>query len=647
MISGKNKQVWVSGSKPSLQSSSSGFGFRGLNKDELGGIIFGCKNNTMQECLAKQLFGLRAPHFLYVQNIVPGLPLFLFNYCERNLYGIFEAASYGQMNIDPYGWTSDGPQKTSYPAQVQIRLRLECRPLSEKQFSPIIETNYYEYLRKLFWFELDHVQVRKLIAMFSSQVVSPGSPIMNTAKRCTQPLTSGKAVGGKPSVTSQNEANWNSDSLQDDHCLQDGGLKVREMNKEEIIFEKLEKLLLSNDQSGSSAVGNITIDVSPEMDMVNDVPTREIIEGGNIEGSSLTPSDFPSALIQEIEELKAFKKEHIIKMAHLEHQLVESEIDIHHLKNRCARLELMSINSEPKAESTMVLSREEMNLYMNDSIFLVGGYDGDSWLSSLVMYSPSRDVTLPRRPMTTARMHSSVASLFGNLFVVGGGDGCVWCDTVESYNVTTNEWTSHPSLKAKRGNLAAATSKNKIFAIGGGDGIECFSDVEMLDPNAGRWIASRSMLHKRFALASAVLSDVIYVAGGFDGKEYMGSAERFDPRDHSWCKIANMNTRRACHSLVVLHEKLYALGGFDGTSIVSSVEVYDPRSGTWMPDDPMNCPRGYSAAAVLNGSIYVSGGIKENNDVTNTVEQYEVGHGWQLTNRKGVGRRCYSSALVL
>lgn len=33
-------------------------GFRNLQKSDLGGVIFGCKNNTMKECLTKQLFGM-------------------------------------------------------------------------------------------------------------------------------------------------------------------------------------------------------------------------------------------------------------------------------------------------------------------------------------------------------------------------------------------------------------------------------------------------------------------------------------------------------------------------------------------------------------------------------------------------------------
>lgn len=64
------------------------------------------------------LTGLPHNHFPYVQRIDAGLPLFLFNYSDRKLHGIFEAAGSGQLHIDPYGWTSDGSERTSYPAQV-------------------------------------------------------------------------------------------------------------------------------------------------------------------------------------------------------------------------------------------------------------------------------------------------------------------------------------------------------------------------------------------------------------------------------------------------------------------------------------------------------------------------------------------------
>lgn len=62
----------------------------------------------------------------YIKNIGPGLPLFLFNYSDRKLHGVFEAASEGRMNINPYAWTEDGSECTLFPAQVLHDVLKSC-----------------------------------------------------------------------------------------------------------------------------------------------------------------------------------------------------------------------------------------------------------------------------------------------------------------------------------------------------------------------------------------------------------------------------------------------------------------------------------------------------------------------------------------
>lgn len=124
---------------------------------------------------------------------------------------------------------------------------------------------------------------------------------------------------------------------------------------------------------------------------------------------------------------------------------------------------------------------------------------------------------------------------------------------------------------------------------------------------------------------------------------------------------------------ILLHR--YALGGYDGTTMVPSVEIYDPRLGTWMPGEPMNYGRGHSAAAVLNESIYVIGGVETDEEIVEKVyidiftlflsssplsrplnfpfrirwqiECYKEGQGWEATNLKAVGKRCFASAIVV
>ncbi|KQK05565.1 B2 protein [Brachypodium distachyon] len=105
----------------------------------LGGYIFVCNNDTMQEDLKRQLFGLPARYRDSVRAITPGLPLFLYNYTTHQLHGVFEAASFGGSNIDPTAWEDKKCKGESrFPAQVRIRIRKICKALEEDAFRPVL-----------------------------------------------------------------------------------------------------------------------------------------------------------------------------------------------------------------------------------------------------------------------------------------------------------------------------------------------------------------------------------------------------------------------------------------------------------------------------------------------------------------------------
>ncbi|KAG8647813.1 ring canal kelch homolog isoform X2 [Manihot esculenta] len=635
---------------------------RNLKKSQLGGVIFGCKNDTMKECLSEQLFGLPAAHFSYVKNIDPGLPLFLFNYSDRKLHGIFEAAGSGQMNVNPYGWIAGGSRKTLFPAQVQICVRLKCHPVSEAQFKPIIADNYYN--RSHFWFELDHAQTSKLMSLLASFAVSPITSIYENTTQLRimyQPASlPQKRDGGFETLASevQNHSGWEIDSVDVSSCL-DGmnrplenqlDTDILEQDEENLVLKQLQELAPKHEPKDSSFTGYVE-DSTARDDNCSEEKSAEGQMGlgfRNELSASTSSDDSQCSIAREIEELKAFKLEQTFKVQCLEQKLVDAEEQIQELKDRCMILESMSNPSMTHTNDTASDSFDDLYKDPNvRSIYLVGGYDGDSWLPSLDLYFPSQDVLKSLKPMSTVRSYASIAQLNDEIYIFGGGNGQTWYDTVESYNPANDQWTLRPSLTEKRGSLGGATLNNKIFAVGGGNGTECFSKVEMLDLYVGRWIPTRSMLQKRFALAAMELNGALYVTGGFDGSDYLKSAERFDPREHSWTRIASMNTRRGCHSLVVLNEKLYVVGGFDGTKMVSSTEIFDPRLCLWVDGVPMNQARGYSAAAVVDESIYVIGGVRSDEHIVDTVEHFKEGEGWQERNTRAISKRCFLSAIVL
>jgi len=111
-----------------------------LPRDEaIGGYIFVCNNDTMEENLRRQLFGLPSRYRDSVRAIRPGLPLFLYNYSTHQLHGIFEAASFGGTNIDRAAWEDKKcPGESRFPAQVKVLTRKICNPLEEDAFRPIL-----------------------------------------------------------------------------------------------------------------------------------------------------------------------------------------------------------------------------------------------------------------------------------------------------------------------------------------------------------------------------------------------------------------------------------------------------------------------------------------------------------------------------
>ncbi|KAI3987254.1 hypothetical protein MKX01_031738 [Papaver californicum] len=787
---------------------------RNLRTTDLGGVIFGCTRLTMKECLSNQIFGLPSLHFKYIKNVKPGLPLFLFNYSDRKMHGIYEAASNGEMNINPYGWTENGQERTQYPAQVRICIRKQCKALLEHQYKPILVDNYYT--KDYFWFELDHSQTGHLISLFkSSPITVPMYPRTAPKQKWASKLSkkvkcedSWETVSDSivtqlnqhvvatesPAEVPQFKSKWNvlrdmnsdpdenkeegpsfSDSEDDipwdvrtsfelgsssaTPCVDENNQnlepdlhKVEEQNEEELVYCKLLQLVNEREKANCDSVGDgenvgvlcdlnassvfnfepevpffnpekhevVSIDSSdaqfennqnlePDFDKVEEENEEELVyckllqlanerERANCDSVgdeknvcvscdlnaspvdfncepeaplfnpekhelvstsssdaqffSTTSSDVQSIVDELRQEVEAVKAQQLQKNSLLEMKLTKAEMQVQQLTERVKELESHLIVSTASVESPETSSADTMNMEEllgdNKLVFLFGGYDGASWLSTVDCYSPLSDTKKPLGRMNLARSYAAAASLCGNIYIIGGGDGTLWFNTVESYNPQRNEWTPCPSLTNKKGCLSGVTLGDKIYAIGGGDGVNCFSDVEMFDPAAGRWIPTQSMHQKRFSSAVAELNGAIYAAGGFDGEDYLNAVERFDPREVvSWSSIPSMNIRRGCHTLVAMNEKLYTLGGYNGEDMVSSVEEYDPRKNSWIVCDEMKEVRGYATAAVIGESIFVISGMTNGKVLTETVEYYKEGQGWSIANLKGAGKRCFFTAISM
>ncbi|KAH1266268.1 B2 protein [Glycine max] len=553
---------------------------RNLEKYQLGGVIFGCKNSTLKECQSKQLFGLPTNHFSYVKNIDPGLPIFLFNYSDRKLHGIFEASSKGKMYIDPYAWIDDNSDldRTQYPAQVKVRVRLQCKPLSEDQFSRVIAENYYK--NNHFWFELDHRQANKLTSLLASFAFASGCHLRQ--KTISQSLSStlkeGEAFETHESET-KSLTSLSKTTIATEITSLDGDIKsldvvrveTEEMN---IIYEKLKEwahesqdLPISdhlddtedetemftlekhendeNEMDIEELMELTLVHENPDIsvsDHTNDTPHEndictirndygEVPTGSEEKEKSSSPLiDHQNTIIfdelmQEVEELKTFKKIQTQTNCYLDDMLREAELKIQHLIDRCTMLELAFNLPPPHAEKTSITSYAEQRVDPTETSFLKGNFNEEAWLSTIDLYCPAeRVITL--YPVNSAHSCASMVQL-----------------NVGSYSPIFDKRTLCPSLNQSKGNLAVLSLNDQMFAVDCANGIDSFSDIEVFDLDNGRWISahSHSMIDKAFAIAAAEFNNWFHTTfgnginylkfflGGFDGNKKVPSIKVFDP----------------------------------------------------------------------------------------------------------------------
>lgn len=79
------------------------------------GQIFACTNKSKEECFRRLLFGTNKVYAPAVMRVKKGHYLFLLDLDSDRLYGVFEATSDAEMNIQPEAWEG------KYPYQVKVK----------------------------------------------------------------------------------------------------------------------------------------------------------------------------------------------------------------------------------------------------------------------------------------------------------------------------------------------------------------------------------------------------------------------------------------------------------------------------------------------------------------------------------------------
>ncbi|CAK9160616.1 unnamed protein product [Ilex paraguariensis] len=602
---------------------------RNLRKSDLGGVIFGCKHNTRKECLSRQLFGLPAPHFAYVQNISPGLPLFLFNYSDRMLHGVFEAASPGRLNINPYGWTTNGTDPTPYAAQVQVHFRGQCKALHEDNFGPVIADNYYE--PSLFWFELDRTQSRKLIELFENKGVPPSIPRLQNTVWNTPDTIQANAHAEKPlsqvdfgqsNQVNQQSGSWdappfggkteNSDNW---GPPQSSMLTVPDSEQYEEIVD------LKSSCSYSSAPRGVG-DLFPQGSSFQTLHAADTREEDECSKTKSIASDWN--LSNSDESYVERGSLHVTPHFYGESQALEDPTD-DDAKEICddpLNSEICSEDNQTNDTDHEIRSEDNQT---NDTCHLFSAArvhveEISSLVAAMAMGTESFD-----RQSVVAQLMLEIEGLKGSQLRQMQKISSLEQDLVQS-NLEIQRWknqcnvfecgpfpsSGHESLIEPHPEIDVS-----VLIVGGFDGSAWLPALCSYSLSHDRMKSLSPMTFVGPYASAAKLNGELYTFGGGHGdvwydtvtvEFYMFLVESYDLTRNQWVSQPPLNQKKGHLAGASLYDKIFAIGGGNGVECFSNVEMFGLNSGRWIFTQAMHQKRFAPAAAEINGALYVVGG---------------------------------------
>lgn len=214
-------------------------------------------------------------------------------------------------------------------------------------------------------------------------------------------------------------------------------------------------------------------------------------------------------------------------------------------------------------------------------IYVPGGRLTDGQPTSIVeAYSPANDAWRPVAPLPTQVAGGLALSDGSRLYLLGGWDGESYLAEGYVYDPEADAWQSLPPMTVGRADATGGVIGDRLFVVGGFDGQEELDACEYFDVTESSWFKCADMeVARAGAGASAQGNDSLYVIGGGIGGN-ASHGEVYDVANDSWAPVIMpmLEEGESWHDLgvVSVETHIYALGGRQGESMVSDNYTYIP-----------------------------------------------------------------------
>lgn len=311
---------------------------------------------------------------------------------------------------------------------------------------------------------------------------------------------------------------------------------------------------------------------------------------------------------------------------------------------------LLSDYPEQRSQMIGVRFQPRVPLRRQQRIYAVGGWTNEYRpIASVEKYNPYSDDWVEVNPMTRPRCGVGVTILGNSIYAVGGHDGQSYLKSAERYDILDGNWhTDVADMKSERTSVGVVSLGGYVYAIGGqGSQSTSTANVERYDPKNNTWEECAPLVERRLGAGVTVLNGKIYVMGGADQRS-LNTVECFDPITNKWTYVTPMLTSRKHLGCTAYQGKLYAVGGRGDSSEMNDAECYDPERDCWEFIPSMSEKRSGIGLVELDGLLYAVGG--HNGDLRlKLVEAYDpIRRAWttkkpMIYERLGGGLASYSS----
>jgi DNA-binding CsgD family transcriptional regulator/N-acetylneuraminic acid mutarotase len=214
-------------------------------------------------------------------------------------------------------------------------------------------------------------------------------------------------------------------------------------------------------------------------------------------------------------------------------------------------------------------------------IYVAGGRTADDQPTATVeAYSPSQDAWRPVAALPHPVSGALTLSDGAFLYLIGGYDGQSYLDAAYVYDPAEDTWRPLPPLPQPGALASGGALTGKLIIVGGEDESGALAKCHLFDPAESSWSTCPDMLLPRKAAGSAVLLNKLYVIGGTAENGEITYSEMYDPISETWQVI---NTPMLAEpagwpdlGVGQVETRIFALGGREGEELLDTTYVFAP-----------------------------------------------------------------------